>query len=195
MTDCNPEFVRFPRCKGREVEVRFAGGAITSNGGAVLLRQAVRMLGLTEQAARVLDDPRRKASCRHSARSMLRQRIFGLALGYEDLNDHDELRSDPALQTAGGADQSLASASTLCRFERRAGRDEAVRLHAVLVEQFITSYKTTPGQLVLDFDATDDRVHGQQIGRIGKLMSGTVVDSVLFLFVCVCFIVPAIEAI
>ena len=74
------------------MEARFAGGAITSNGGAVLLRQADRMLGLTEQAARVLDDPRRKASCRHSARSMLRQRVFGLALGYEDLNDHDELR-------------------------------------------------------------------------------------------------------
>ena len=93
MTDCNPEFVRFPRCKGREVEVRFSGGAITSNGGAVLLRQADRILGLTEQAARVLDDPRRKASCRHSARSMLRQRVFGLALGYEDLNDHDGLCS------------------------------------------------------------------------------------------------------
>ena len=85
------------------MEARFAGGAITSNGGAVLLRQADRMLGLTEQAARVLDDPRRKASCRHSARSMLRQRVFGLALGYEDLNDHDELRSDPALPTAVGA--------------------------------------------------------------------------------------------
>ena len=103
MTDCNPEFVRFPRCKVREVEARFAGGAITSNGGAVLLRQADLMLGLTEQAARVLHDPRRKASCRHSARSMLRQRVFGLALGYEDLNDHDELRSDPALPTAVGA--------------------------------------------------------------------------------------------
>ena len=111
MTDCNPEFVHFPRCKGREVEARFAGGAITSNGGAVLLRQADRMLGLTEQAARVLDDPRRKASCRHSARSMLRQRVFGLALGYEDLNDHDELRSDPALQTAVGAEPSNSGLS------------------------------------------------------------------------------------
>ena len=123
------------------------------------------MLGLTEQAARVLGDPRRKACCRHSARSMLRQRVFGLALGYEDLNDHDVLRSDPALQTAVGADQSLASSSTLCRFVRRAGRDEAVRLHEVLVVQFIASYKMPPGQLVLDFDATDDRVHGQQISR------------------------------
>ena len=104
MTDCNPEFVRFPRCKGREVEARFAGGA-------VLLRQADRMLGLTEQAARVLDDPRRKASCRHSAQSMLRQRVFGLALGYEDLNDHDELRSDPALQTAVGAEPSNSGLS------------------------------------------------------------------------------------
>ena len=93
------------------MEARFAGGAITSNGGAVLLRQADRMLGLTEQAARVLDDPRRKASCRHSARSMLRQRVFGLALGYEDLNDHDELRSDPALQTAVGAEPSNSGLS------------------------------------------------------------------------------------
>ena len=93
MTDCNPVFVRFPRCKGREVKARFAGGAITANGGAVLLRQVDRMFGLTEQAARVLDDPRRNASCRHSARSMHRQRVLGLALGYEDLNDLDELRS------------------------------------------------------------------------------------------------------
>ncbi len=81
MTNCIPELVRFPRCKGREVEARFSGGAITSNGGAVLLREADRMLGLTEQAARVLADPRRKASCRHTTLSMLRQRVFGLALG------------------------------------------------------------------------------------------------------------------
>ena len=97
MTDCNLEPIRFPNCKGRLVKAGFSGGAITSDGGAVLLRQADRMLGLTERAAQALTDPRRKASCRHSLLSMVRQRVYALALGYEDLNDHDELRSDPAL--------------------------------------------------------------------------------------------------
>ncbi len=165
MTDCIREPLFFPRCKGRRVEARFSGGAITSNGGAVLLRQADRALGLTERVAKALSDPRRRASCRHDALAIVRQRIYGLALGYEDLNDHDELRRDLALQTAVDSDRALASASTLCRFERRAGRDEAVRLHEVLVDRFIASYKRPPRRLVLDFDATDDRVHGQQVGR------------------------------
>ena len=148
MTDCNRELLSFPRCKGRRVEARFTGGAITSNGGAVLLRQADRHLGLSERVARALWDPRRKASCRHDALSMVRQRIYGLALGYEDLNDHDALRQDLALQTAVEKDRVLASASTLCRFEQRAGRHEAVRLHEVLVEQFIASYRRVPRRLI-----------------------------------------------
>ncbi len=96
---------------------------------------------------------------------MIRQRVYGLALGCEDLNDHEELRWDPALQTAVGSDQVLAGASTLCRFEQRAGRDEALRLHQVLVEQFIASFRRPPRRLILDCDSTDDRVYGQQIGR------------------------------
>ena len=165
MTDCIQEFLPFPHCKGRRVEARFSGGAITSNGGVLLLRQADRRLGLTERVAKALTDPRRQASCVHDAVSIVRQRVYGLALGYEDLNDHDELRRDVALQTAVESDRALASASTLCRFEHRAGRAEAVRLHEVLVQQFIDSYPRPPKRLVLDFDATDDRVHGQQVGR------------------------------
>ena len=165
MTDCIQEPLPFPRCKGRQVEARFSGGDITSNGGVLLLRQADRAVGLTERVAKALTDPRRQASCVHDALSIVRQRVYGLALGYEDLNDHDELRRDLALQTAVDRDRALASASTLCRFEQRAGRAEAVRLHEVLVEQFIASYKRPPKRLVLDFDATDDRVHGQQVGR------------------------------
>ncbi len=165
MTNCNRDSIHFPRCKGRLVEASFSGGAVTSNGGALLLRQADRLPGLTERAARAVDDPRRKASCRHTTLSMIRQRVYGLALGCEDLNDHEELRWDPALQTAVGSDQVLAGASTLCRFEQRAGRDEALRLHQVLVEQFIASFRRPPRRLILDFDSTDDRVHGQQIGR------------------------------
>ena len=165
MTDCTPQQWSFFRCKGRVVEARFSGGAITSNGGVLLLRQADRRLGLTERVAKALSDPRRKASCQHDTWSMVRQRVYGLALGYEDLNDHDELRRDVALQTAAETDRALASASTLCRFERRAGREEALRLHEVLIEQFIASYPRPPRRLVLDFDATDDRVHGRQQGR------------------------------
>ena len=165
MTDCTAEPVVFPSCKGRLVEASFSGGAITSDGGAVLLRQADRMLGLTERAAKALTDTRRKASCRHSLLTMVRQRVYALALGYEDLNDHDELRSDPALQTAVNADEPLAGASTLCRFEQGMGREDAVRLHEALVERFIASFPRPPRRLVLDFDATDDPVHGMREGR------------------------------
>lgn len=165
MTDCTQESLAFPRCKGRRVEARFTGGAITSDAGALLLRSADRRLGLSAQVARALHDPRRQASCTHAVRSLVRQRLYGLALGYEDLNDHDDLRADPALQTAVDQDRPLASASTLCRFEQRADREAALRLHEVLIGQFIASYQRPPRRLILDFDATDDAVHGQQEGR------------------------------
>ena len=165
MTDCIQERLPFPRCKGRRVEASFSGGDITSNGGVLLLRQADRALGLTEQVAKALIDPRRLASCRHDALAIVSQRVYSLALGYEDLNGHDQLRRDLALQTAVEKDRVLASASTLCRFEKRAGREQAVRMHEVLVEQFIASYPRPPRRLILDFDATDDRVHGQQERR------------------------------
>ncbi len=86
-------------------------------------------------------------------------------LGYEDLNDHERLRTDLLLQTAVEQDRVLASASTLCRFENRASREAAWRLHAVMVDQFIASFKRAPKKLILDFDATDDAVHGKQEGR------------------------------
>ncbi len=149
MTDCNLEPIRFPSCKGRLVETSFSGGAITSGGGAVLLRQADRMPGLTDRAAKALTDTRRKASCRHSLLTMVRQRVYALALGYEDLNDHEELRSDPALQTAVDTDGPLAGASTLCRLEQGMGREDAMRLHEALVEQFIASFASPPRRLVL----------------------------------------------
>jgi hypothetical protein len=96
---------------------------------------------------------------------MLRQRIYGLALGYEDLNDHDLLRKDLLWQTAAERSQELASCSTLCRLENRAGRKEAWLMHEVLFEQFLNSFESAPSELILDFDCTDDRVHGLQEGR------------------------------
>ena len=165
MTNCTQESFQFPACKRRRVEANFQGGEITSDGGVLLLGQVDRCLGLSEAVARALEDPRRQASCDHDALSLLRQRVYALALGYEDLNDHHTLRQDLAIQTAVNRDTALASSSTLCRWENRADRQAAARLHEVIVEQFIASFKTTPKKLILDFDATDDRVHGQQEGR------------------------------
>ena len=165
MTECTLRVQQFPVCKRRRVEAYFGGADVTSDGGVLLLRQADRQLGLTREVASVLGDERRQASCQHDVVSLLRQRVYALALGYEDLNDHQTLRSDPALQTAVDCDESLASAPTLCRWENRAGRETAWAIHRVLAEQFIASYKRAPQRLILDFDATDDVVHGQQEGR------------------------------
>uniref|UniRef100_UPI003AF48A4F IS1380 family transposase n=2 Tax=Thiolapillus sp. TaxID=2017437 RepID=UPI003AF48A4F len=96
---------------------------------------------------------------------LLRQRVYALCQGYEDLNDHNDLRRDPAFQTAVGQDECLGSSPTLCRLENRVDRVTAVAIHRVFVERFIASYEEPPEELILDFDATDDRVHGEQEGR------------------------------
>ena len=130
MTKCYQRSFEFPRVNRRIVEARFDGGDITSDGGVLLLRQADRLTGLSDSIARALSDPRRQASCDHDVPGLVRQRLYAIALGYEDLNDHDGLRQDVALQTAVERDQWLASASTLCRFENRADRETAWRLPA-----------------------------------------------------------------
>ncbi len=112
-----------------------------------------------------MHDPRNPDLIIHSQQTLLRQRIYGLAAGYEDLNDHTVLRQDTAFQTSTGQDDVLASASTLCRLENRAGQDAALRMHEVLLDQFIASHRQPPRRLILDFDATDDPVHGEQVGR------------------------------
>ncbi len=165
MTECIQESFAFPPCQRRRVEAQFEGGDITSDGGVLLLQQVDQRLGLSRAVAAAIDDPRRQASCQHDLLSLLRQRLYGLALGYEDLNDHQTLRKDLALQTAVQRDTDLASAATLCRWENRADRSTAWRLHEVLVDQFIASFRRPPKRLILDFDATDDAVHGQQEGR------------------------------
>ncbi len=165
MTNCTQESFDFPPLKGRQIETNFQGGDITSDGGVLLLRQVDARLGLSEAVARALVDPRRQASCLHDGLSILKQRLYGLALGYEDLNDHQQLRKDLAIQTAVERDDVLASSATLCRWENRADREAAWRIHEVIVDQFIASFKRAPKKLILDFDATDDAVHGKQEGR------------------------------
>jgi hypothetical protein len=157
--------INFGRLGRRVVEGRFDGGSMTSDGGVMLLGEVDRKLGLLEAASRCIADPRSPALIEHGVRDMLRQRVYGLALGWEDLSDHGALREDVAMQTAVGVDHVVASAPTLCRLEKWADRATAWRLHEVLVDQFIASFKSAPEELVLDFDATDNPLHGQQEGR------------------------------
>ena len=165
MTDCIPTDAHFPRCKSRKIQADFAGGDITSDAGVLLLRELDRELQLSRSISRVVHDPRDSSRCLHKTETVIRQRLYGLALGYDDLNDHQQLRYDLALQTAVDADQQLASQSTLCRFENQADREQAVKMHEILIEQFIASFRKAPKRLTLDFDATDDPVHGNQVGR------------------------------
>lgn len=165
MTICTSDPIRFQGVKGRKVEAVFSGQTITSDGGGVLLRAADEAVGLLSRVARCFTDSRRKASCAHSVENLLRQRVYALALGYEDLNDHDELRHDPALQAAVGRDVDMASASTLCRFENSVTAKSLWALSSVLVDVFIESHKKAPEEIILDFDATDDEVHGKQERR------------------------------
>ena len=165
MTECYQTSLQFPPVKRRKVEADFSGGDITSNGGISLLSQVDQQMGLTRAISRVLNDERRQASCDHSLLELIRQRIYGLALGYEDLNDHQELRHDLALQTATSRVETLASPSTLCRLEQRSDRDSAVDIHKVLFDQFVQAHDRPPKRLILDFDATDTPLHGEQEGR------------------------------
>jgi hypothetical protein len=165
MPECTQADFSFPSFDRRKIEAGFTGGDVSSDGGVMVLRQADRRIGLTRAVAEVFKDRRDPALITHSLSDLLRQRIYGLALGYEDLNDHDTLRHDLAWQTAVERDEPLASSPTLCRLEAQADRATAAAIHGVLVEQFIASFKKAPKELVLDFDATDDRVHGAQEGR------------------------------
>ena len=129
--------IRFTPSKRRRVEAEFTGVEVTSNGGLPLLAEADRRMGLTRAAADAMGDDRRRKSVVHSTLSIVRQRVYALVLGHEDLNDHDALRRDTALQAAAGRDAELASPSTLCRFERRSSPSEALALHGVLFDQFV----------------------------------------------------------
>ena len=164
MTVCTQTSFEFPVANRRRVQASFTGGDVSSDGGVLLVRQADRRLKLTATLARRLPELRCPGKVEHALGTLLRQRIYGLCQGYEDLNDHDRLRSDVALQTAVEQDRDLASASTLCRWETGVDRQAAWIVHELLLEQFIASHREPPSELVLDLDATDDPVHGQQEG-------------------------------
>jgi hypothetical protein len=175
-TDCNKPIVRFTPLGRREVIGQFDAGAISSDGGAILLREVDRRINLLDRVNQLIPDPRDPQHLQHDQRTLIAQRVLAIACGWEDLNDHTNLRNDLVLQLATdrkarGArdavdpDRPLASASTLCRLENRIDRKTCVEINKLLVEMFIESHTTAPAEVILDFDATDDPVHGKQEGR------------------------------
>jgi hypothetical protein len=163
------------RLRRQSVEVDFQGGTLTSDGGLILLREVDRRLDLIQRVAQAIPDPRDPFTSTHTQEEILTSRIFGIAAGYEDANDHQELRHDPAFQVAAGRTplenrdsedhQPLASPSTHSRFENRVDSKAIFELHEILVDTFLDSYDTPPDEIILDYDATDDTTHGNQHRR------------------------------
>jgi Transposase DDE domain group 1 len=169
MTDCSHEVLTFARLGPKALVADFRGGRLTTDSGALLLREVADRLGLFDALDAAIPDPRHPVFITHDQKALLAQRITAIALGYEDLNDHQALRADPALQVAAGKrpdpDLGLASPPTLCRLENRVDREALVRIAAVLVDRFLAAHPEPPEHLILDFDATDDPVHGRQEQR------------------------------
>ena len=165
MPNCTIKNISFSSIKRKKVAVNFKGGNVTSDAGALLLREIDKKLGFTESLSKIMSDDRDQRYTDHPIRDVLAQRIYGLALGYEDITDHDSLRKDICFQTAIGRDVELASAPTLSRFDNAATRETAIIMSKHIIEQFINSYTKAPKELVLDFDPTDDKIHGNQENR------------------------------
>jgi hypothetical protein len=176
MTECNQSSFGFEALGSREIVARFDGGTISSDGGAFLLRQTDQRLNLLPRLAECFLDGRNQNLVEHSIQEMLSQRVYGLALGYEDLNDHEQLRHDPVFGILAGREdlqQALAGKSTLNRLERGAGQSDRYKkitfwkeaLDELLVRVFLESHEQAPGQIVLDMDTTDLPLHGKQEGR------------------------------
>ena len=176
MTECKQSSFGFQDCGSREIVARFDGGTISSDGGAVLLRQTDHRLDLLPRLAQCFLDGRDPDRVQHSVQEMISQRVYGLALGYEDINDHEQLRSDPLFSVLAGREElekPLAGKSTLNRLELGDGREDRYKkitfwkqgIDELLVEVFIESQERTPEQIVLDVDTTDLPLHGQQEGR------------------------------
>lgn len=174
-TECSRNELDLGRSGGRRLVGAFDGGAITSNGGVVLLAAADRAIGLSRRLSHCFTDLRLADAVRHSVPDLLRQRIFGLALGHEDLIDHDALRDDPALAAVldkpGGR---LAGKSTLNRMEHasKIGQDrhhkldhDTAAIERLFVDIFLDAHSEPPSRIVIDLDATDDPLYGEQEGR------------------------------
>ena len=180
-TECSPALFEFAPVETRRVVAGFDGGAITSDAGALLLGATDRAIGLVRRFAGCFRDARAPERIEHDVATLVGQRVFGIALGYEDLIDHDQLRHDPALAILAGklaarrADCApLAGKSTLNRLEHapagepgryhRIGHDGSA-IEALFVDLFLDAHRSPPRQIILDLDATDVPLHGHQEGR------------------------------
>ena len=156
----------FANLDSRSVVAEFSAGPMTSDGGSLLLREIDRATDLCSSISRALCDRRDQAKVHHGQQELLRQRLFAIAMGYEDANDHQSLRFDPGLKTAVGrlpeTDPPLASQPTLSRFENRVGNCELRRLSDALMDAYVAAHPAPRKVIVLDMDATDDPVHGMQ---------------------------------
>jgi hypothetical protein len=179
MTECNQTLFPFEAHFSRQVVAQFEGSWLTTEGGSLLLRQADRKIDLLRRVVRCFTDYRQPERIVHRLEEMLAQRIYGLALGYEDLNDHEQLRQDPLLGVLVGKrdlSEPLAGKSTLNRLELTpAGCPAAERYNKIayapeaidelLVTLFLESHRKAPRSIVLDLDATDTPLHGKQEAR------------------------------
>src|SRR6202050_4317405 len=179
-TQCNTTASEFAPVAGRLVVAEFDGGALTSDAGGLLLGAADRTLDLVRRLTRCFRDARDIRFIEHSVATLVGQRVFGIAMGYEDLNDHDELRHDPVMAVLAGKLEAfredcapVAGKSTLNRLElsreapskyRKIAHDPAA-IEGLFVDLFLEAHARPPRQIVLDIDATDDPLHGHQEGR------------------------------
>ncbi len=179
-TECSAERSMFGRVEGRSVVAEFDGGALTSDAGGLLLGAADQRLGLVRRIARCFRDARDPRLVEHSVATLIGQRVFGIALGYEDLNDHDELRHDPLMAVLAGKLEArredcapVAGKSTLNRLELSRETPtkyckiahEPAAIEALFVDLLLEAHDRPPQQIILDLDATDDPLHGDQEGR------------------------------
>ena len=179
-TECSGAALEFTGFKGRSVVAAFDGGSITSDAGALLLGETDRTIGLVERFAACFRDRRRPDLIEHDVRTLVMQRVFGIALGYEDLIDHDHLRHDPVMAVLAGkleasraACAPLAGKSTLNRLELSRATPsryhkishDASAIERLFVDLFLDAHIRAPAQITLDLDATDDPLHGHQEGR------------------------------
>jgi len=176
MTECNQSSFGFEASGKREIVARFDGGTISTDGGAFLLRQTDRRLNLLPRLAGCFLDGRNQNLIEHTVAEMLAQRVYGIALGYEDLNDHEQLRKDPVFGILAGREDSdtpLAGKSTLNRMELGAGVKDRYKkitfwkdsVDELLVNVFVESHRSAPAEIILDVDTTDLPLHGKQEGR------------------------------
>src|ERR1700694_2177614 len=177
MTECIQDRFEFTTRGSREIVAEFSGGTMTSDAGGVLLQETDARLNLLTRFSECFLDQRNPALIEHTVEQMVRQRVYGLALGYEDLNDHEQLRQDPLLRVLAGKpapdQEALGGKSTLNRMELGTGEADRYKkitfwrdgIDELLVDVFVESQAAAPEQIVLDIDTTDMAIHGQQEGR------------------------------